>query len=298
MRRLGDIRWSLRRLFGIKLGLFEQHPPVSVDLNIEDEANATAERLPLISIVTPSLNQGRFISSTIESVLQQNYDSLEYIIQDSKSTDETYSILRAISDRRCTVVVEKDTGQANGINRGFSRSRGEIMSYLNSDDLLFPGTLLRVGRFFRDNPSVDVIYGNRVVIDADGKQIGKWVLPKHDIKLLKWVDYIPQETLFWRRSLWEAVGSQVDESFAFALDWELLLRFCMADANFRFLPEVFGGFRFHSEQKTSVTFGSIGRSEMERVRKIYAKGFIKRALLRLRHVVFLLNHIILCRKTR
>ena len=95
------------------------------------------------------------------------------------------------------------------------------MAYLNSDDLLLPGALPTVAAYFAQHPEVEVVYGHRVVIDEAGDEIGRWVLPPHDDKALRWADYIPQETLFWRRSIWGKSGGRMDETFRFALDWEL-----------------------------------------------------------------------------
>jgi glycosyltransferase involved in cell wall biosynthesis len=144
-----------------------------------------------------------------------------------------------------------DRGQAHAINLGFLRAEGDIMAYLNSDDTLLPGTLDYVASFFGNNPEVDIVYGHRVIIDMYGDEVGRWVLPPHDDNILKWADFVPQETLFWRRRVWDKLGS-FDETFQLALDWEFLLR---AQANgFRFarLPRFLGGFRVHDAQKTLI----------------------------------------------
>src|SRR5262249_57016793 len=116
-------------------------------------------------------------------------------------------------------------------------------------------------------PAIDVVYSHRVLIDEQNGEIGRWVLPPHDDPILRWADYVPQETLFWRRRLWEKAGSYIDESYQFALDWELLLRFQQAGAKFKRLPPFLGAFRVHSTQKTSNQLGTVGQQEMARLRE-------------------------------
>jgi glycosyltransferase involved in cell wall biosynthesis len=200
--------------------------------------------------VTPSFAQGDFIERTMFSVFGQGYPSLEYAVQDGGSTDQTVDVLRhheaALSHWEST----PDAGQADALNRGFARTSGEIMAYLNSDDLLLPGSLAYVARYFAAHPSVDVVYGNRVLIDELDRRIGIWVLPRHDDATMTLLDFIPQETLFWRRSVWDAAGGAFDTSFGFAIDWDLLLRFRDSGARFARLPRFIGAFRVHEAQKT------------------------------------------------
>jgi hypothetical protein len=129
-----------------------------------------------------------------------------------------------------------------------------------------PGTLHRIGRFFRDHPSVDVVYGNRLVIDDHSREIGRWILPRHDAQVLQQIDYVPQETMFWRRRIWERCGARFDENATFALDWDLLLRFLQHQAVFRHLPWLFALFRAHAAQKTQASFVADGAGEMRLLR--------------------------------
>jgi GT2 family glycosyltransferase len=222
---------------------------------------------PTFSIVTPSFNQGRFLEATIRSVLDQNYPALEYVVQDGGSTDDTLQILERYRDRLHHVESRRDNGQAHAINLGFQKAvRGDIMAWLNSDDLLLPGTLHYVAAYFARHPEVDVVYGHRIIIDTQGQEVGRWVLPPHCDTMLQWADYVPQETLFWRRRLWERVGG-LDESFQFALDWDLLLRFRQAGARFVRLPRFLGAFRVHAEQKTTAELLDKGAPEMDRIRQ-------------------------------
>jgi carbamoyltransferase len=222
---------------------------------------------PTISICTPSFNQGRFLERTICSVLDQNYPALEYAVQDGGSKDESVTIMEKYRNRLVHIESRKDNGQGHAINLGFAHAtRGEIMAYLNSDDLLLPGSLNYVAAFFRSNPDVDVVYGHRVVIDPEGKEVGRWILPAHSDQMLIWADYVPQETMFWRRSIWDKAGGRIDDAFQFALDWDLLLRFREAGAKFVRLPRFLGAFRVHSSQKTSADIADTGTPEMNRLR--------------------------------
>ena len=140
------------------------------------------------------------------------------------------------------------------------------MAYLNSDDLLLPGAVPYVTAYFAAHPEVDVVYGHRVFIDADDQEIGRWVLPPHSDRMLLWADYVPQETLFWRRRIWDRIGGALDESFQFAMDWDLLLRFRNAGARIVRLPRFLGAFRVHPEQKSQALRLSVGEKEMALLR--------------------------------
>ncbi|MGM5050297.1 glycosyltransferase family 2 protein [Tardiphaga sp. 604_B6_N1_1] len=256
---------ALRRAFGIRLGRLFQYPPRALSVP-SIAAPGLDQNLPSIAVVTPSFNQAAYVGATMESVLSQRYPHLEYIVQDAGSTDGSLDVLAGFADRGVTVVVEPDRGQSDALNRGFARTSAEVLAYLNSDDMYVPGTLHRIGRFFRDNPSVDVVYGNRLVIDDHSREIGRWILPRHDAQVLQQIDYVPQETMFWRRRIWERCGARFDENATFALDWDLLLRFLQQQAVFRHLPWLFALFRAHAAQKTQASFVADGAGEMRLLR--------------------------------
>jgi glycosyltransferase involved in cell wall biosynthesis len=222
---------------------------------------------PLISLVTPSYNQAAYLPHTISSVIDQGYPRLEYFVQDGNSKDGSVEVLEQFAARLSDWESAPDDGQANAINRGFARTSGTIMGWLNSDDLLLPGSLATIASFFEQHRDVDVVYGSRYIIDAKGREIGRWLLPPHDDELLRWVDYVPQETLYWRRELWERVGGGIDESFDFALDWDLILRFQAAGAKFACLPRFLGMFRVTENTKTSQKLTTIGQEEVDRLRE-------------------------------
>ena len=255
------------RLLAPRLGNLNQHAPVELRLPPHYSRRATAGTPPRISLVTPSFKQAAFIERTIRSVLDQAYPDLEYHVQDGASGDGTQEILERYSDRLTSWDSSPDSGQTEAINRGFARTTGEIMAWLNSDDIHFPGTLAYVADFFNRHPEVDVVYGNRLLIDENDRQIGRWILPAHSDEVLSWADYVPQETLFWRRRIWNKAGGRVDESFRFAMDWDLLVRFRDAGARFERLPRFLGGFRIHQHQKTSAVISDIGFKEMNRIRE-------------------------------
>ncbi|MCW3033826.1 MAG: glycosyltransferase involved in cell wall bioproteinis, partial [Solirubrobacterales bacterium] len=237
-----------------RLGILRHHPPVPLQVPRSYFSIDPPRPAPRISIVTPSYEQGHFLERTLYSVVNQHYPALEYIVQDGGSSDGTTAVLRRFEGALTHWVSERDGGQGDAINRGFAHTSGEIMAYLNSDDLLLPGSLAYVARYFADHPEVDVLYGHRVMIDEHDGQIGSHVLPPHDDEELALLDFVPQETLFWRRSAWEAAGGQIDASLRFAVDWDLLLRMRESGAKMVRVPRFLGAFRVHEDQKTATWF--------------------------------------------
>jgi GT2 family glycosyltransferase len=234
-----------------RLGKLRHHPPITLSVPMHYLRTQPPPNPPTISIVTPSYEQGRYLTRTLASVIDQHYPRLEYVVQDGDSKDETQEVLERFAGSLSHCASEPDEGQADAINRGFAHTSGEIMAYLNSDDLLLPGSLAYVARYFATHPDVDAVYGHRVLIDESDRQIGTWVLPPHDGRTLAVADYVPQETLFWRRSIWERTGAHIDANLRFAIDWDLLLRMRDASAKMVRLPRYLGAFRVHDEQKTT-----------------------------------------------
>ncbi|BAN36202.1 glycosyltransferase involved in cell wall bioproteinsis [Sulfuricella denitrificans skB26] len=261
-----SLRWLYRK-FGPKLGRLRQYAPKDLQFPTSYFKTPMPLMAPKISIVTPSFNQAKFIERTLKSVLDQSYPNFEYFVQDGGSTDGTTDLLKNYTDQLTGWASCPDHGQSQAINTGFARTSGDIMAWLNSDDILLPGALGYVAEYFNLHPEVDVVYGHRLVIDENDQQIGRWMMPVHDSKVLSWADLIPQETMFWRRSIWEKAGGRIDESFQFAMDWDLLARFRDAGAKFVRLPRFIGGFRVHPHQKTSTEISDIGIWEMNRIRQ-------------------------------
>lgn len=256
---------SLRDAVSPQLWNFRQHAPRLLMLPESYAATTLPANAPRFAIVTPHFKQEHFLKVTIESVLSQDYPNLAYCVQDAGSGEETRALLESYSGK-LVWYSKSDSGQAQAINRGFQRVSGDLMAYLNSDDMLLPGTLAYVARAFQSNPEIDLVYGHRIYIDAQGMEIGRAVLPPHDPETLKWMDYIPQETLFWRRRVWDAIGP-MDESFRFALDWDFIARAMQAGFRFKRLPRYLGCFRVHESQKT-LTLMDVGHEEMHRIREL------------------------------
>ena len=135
------------------------------------ESSISPMRWPRITIVTPSYNQGKYIERTVRSVLFQRYPNLDYILMDGGSTDDTVSRLARYKDQFSFFASEPDNGQADAIAKGFARSSGEIMAYLNSDDLLAPGALHFAAKFFEEHPDVDCIYSHRCTVDENDRVV-------------------------------------------------------------------------------------------------------------------------------
>ena len=196
--------------------------------------------------------------------VSQAYPNLYYHVQDGASIDGTIDLLKSRGDS-VSWKSEPDKGQSNAINLGFAGVDCEIMAYLNSDDVLLPGTLAHVVSYFMSHPDVDIVYGNRIFIDREGLEVGRAVLPRHDGKALRYADYIPQETMFWRKRVWDRIGP-IDESFHYAMDWDFILRAQAAGFKFVRLPRFLSCFRIHDAQKTAATY-AIGVREMGILRR-------------------------------
>lgn len=256
------VRWW----FAPKLGRLAQHPPEPLRVPRSYGRSRPPAPPPSITIVTPSFQQGRFLGRTIRSVLDQRYPALEYVVQDGGSDDGSVEVIRANEDSLARWESRPDEGQAQAINLGFEGTSGEVMAWLNSDDVLLPGALAYVAGYLAARPDVDAVYGHRILIDEAGRRIGSWVLPRHDDEVLRLVDFVPQETLFWRRSVWERSGGRLDEDLRYAIDWDLLLRFLEVGARIVRLPRFLAGFRVHEQQKTT-TEHDVGMEEIDRLRE-------------------------------
>jgi glycosyltransferase involved in cell wall biosynthesis len=181
---------------------------------------------PRMSIVTPSYNQGQFIEETIRSVLLQGYSDLEYIVIDGGSTDSSVDVIHRYAPWLAYWVSEPDRGQAHAINKGFGRATGEIVAWLNSDDLYEPGTLQAVGQYARANPEAQLIYGNMWLTNAEGQYMshlrGSYTREKL-VHFYRGYYGISQPASFFRQSLLRSIGP-LDESLHYILDYDLLLR--------------------------------------------------------------------------
>jgi glycosyltransferase involved in cell wall biosynthesis len=222
---------------------------------------------PTVTIVTPSYNQGDFIRATIESVLSQDYPELEYIIMDGGSTDHTSAIAAEYAGR-LKWVSERDRGQADAINKGFQAARGEIVAWLNSDDLLIPGAVRRaVGAFANAPPRTAAVYGEGYLMDRDGRITGRFPAtePFNLWKLVHLSDYVLQQSAFMRRAAVAEIG-WLDEDLHYVLDWDLFIRLGKR-FGLHYIPEFLGVLREYPEAKTF----SGGRARVDEIRKIMVR---------------------------
>lgn len=266
--------WLFKKVvedYWMQIGILRHYEPRPLlwDKRIP-KARLPESRLPQIGIVTPSYGQDRYIESTMLSILNQNYPRLRYVVQDGGSKDRSAEIIVRYANRLHHWESARDKGQADAVRKGFlhlepTLGPDDIMAWLNSDDLIAPRVLRYVAEYFATHPEVDVVYGHRIIIDTDDLDVGRWVMPQHDAPSIEWIDYIPQETLFWRKRAWDAAGG-IDPSFQFALDWDLLARFHRAGCHIKRLPYFLGCFRVHAEQKTSQAIHTTGAEEMTRIR--------------------------------
>jgi glycosyltransferase involved in cell wall biosynthesis len=242
-------------------------------------------KTPLVSIVTPSFNQAPFLEATIQSVLEQEYPNIEYIVIDGGSTDGCVNILEKYSDHLESWISEPDDGQTDAINKGFNLARGEIFAWLNSDDVYKPGAIAEAVEYLMENPDVGMVYGDADFIDDKGKRIGKFPAARTDYRRLRQgYVHIPQQSTFFRSRLWNLVGP-LDASFFFAMDYDLWVRLA-GISPIRYIERTWAAFRLHGEAKSMASADRCW-PEMIRVHErmggnrfsvIYAKYFIRRIL--------------------
>ena len=178
--------------------------------------------LPLVSIITPSLNQGRFIRDTIESVLSQDYPRLEYIVMDGGSTDDTLDILRGYGDRLIWRSAP-DAGQADAVNSGFRLAKGEILGWLNSDDTYHPGAVKAAVGHLASNTDTAMVYGDACYIDENNAVTGTYPTENFDMNRLAAACIICQPTAFIRRAALDTVG-MLDPGLRYCMDYDLWIR--------------------------------------------------------------------------
>lgn len=225
-----------------------------------------------VSIVTPSFNQGRFLGQTIESVLYQDYENIEYIVIDGGSTDESKDVLDRYSSRITYWKSEPDQGQSHAIIKGFNRASGEVLAWLNSDDMLETSAVSQAVSCLQENPSVGLVYGDRVYIDEGGNQIGSLRLPKYTNGMFGRDQTIPQESAFFLRSLYEQVGG-IDASLNFAMDFDLWCKMSKV-AQFKHTHTYSGIFREHAAAKSVVFHDeSRGKKFLEEHQRVFKLHF-------------------------
>lgn len=211
-----------------------------------------------ISIITPSYNQAAYLEQTIQSVISQNYPSIEYIIMDGGSTDGSVDIIKKYASHISYWMSEKDKGQSEAINKGLKLATGDIVCWLNSDDLFEPNTLNTVAQFFNENTDAKFVYGDGIVFHESGKIRKQYYKPgKIDKAILSRCDPLQQPSTFWRREIHDEIGF-VDEALYFTMDWDFFMRIAQK-YEMHYLPVSFSRYRIHESHKTGV--GGGGRSK-------------------------------------
>jgi glycosyltransferase involved in cell wall biosynthesis len=234
----------------------------------------------LISIVTPSFNQADFIVEALESVRSQNADNYEHLVMDGMSTDGTVDLLRnhvARSEHKNIVwISERDTGQSEALNKGFQRAKGEIIGWLNSDDRYRPDCFEHVVRAFEENPDVDIVYGDYLMVDAVGTvlKIRREIEFNAFVLLYHRVLYIPTTATFFRRRVFDE-GNWLDETLQYAMDLEFFIRLSERGYRFKHIPQLLADFRM---QPNSKTCSYPDRQRMEHRKVIVAAAPIVRRL--------------------
>lgn len=204
---------------------------------------------PRISIITPSFNQGEYIEETIRSVLLQGYPNLEYIVVDGGSSDNTLEILRKYG-QFLRWISEPDNGQTDAINKGLKICTGDILAYLNSDDVYLPGVFFKIAEVFKSDPEIMMVYGDIIHIDKNSNEIERHITGLIDFqKYLMGMFYIPQPTVFFRKDSFTKVG-YFDDSLHLAMDYDYWLRILLKNEA-KYIPEPLAKARIYADAKSS-----------------------------------------------
>ena len=208
---------------------------------------------PRVSIVTPSYNQGQFLEQTILSVLNQDYANIEYMLVDGASTDNSLDIIRKYADKLAWWVSEPDSGQPEAVNKGWAKAGGEIIGWLNSDDLLLPDTISRMVKAFEEHPEAGLVYGDAFSIDSQGDIFNLMTFGDWDLQNLMVFDIICQPAVLIRREVLDKVGF-LEQDLHYLMDHHLWLRLAQL-APMLYLPGPAAAARYHAAAK-NVTAGA------------------------------------------
>ncbi len=262
-----DGRQVLDATIGGKLTVFPESRLSVVVLIMPD--------LPLVTIVTPSYNQARFLEATLRSVLEQDYPRIEYLVVDGASTDGSVEIIRRYADRLAWWVSEKDSGQSEAINKGLRRARGEFVGWLNSDDIYLPGAVSAAVRVFQSHPQAGLVYGDALAIDTDGKPFNLMRARQYTLMDLMAFQIICQPAAFMRRSVLEDVN-YLDPAYQLLMD--NLLWMCMAQkAPIVYAPQTWAAARYHDQAKNRTRGAAYGREARLLIRRFEIPAGIYRS---------------------
>jgi glycosyltransferase involved in cell wall biosynthesis len=224
---------------------------------------------PKVTVVTPSLNQAAYLEATIRSVLDQRYPALEYFVFDGGSTDGSAEIIHRYESQLAGWASEPDGGQAAAINRGFACATGDILCWVNSDDLHTPDTLGLVAEYFRPRLAEPAIFTGSCRVFTEGSSRETLRPPaRHDPERLRRCDYLVQPSTFWTSAAWRKVGP-LDATLHFAFDWDWFVRAQAAGCSFARTIEVLSGYRIHPQHKSG-TGGERRREEIAEVLRRHA----------------------------
>jgi glycosyltransferase involved in cell wall biosynthesis len=212
--------------------------------------------MTLVSIITPSFNQASYLGQTIRSVVEQDYQRIEYIVIDGASTDGSIEVIRKYENRLAYWVSEKDKGQAEAINKGFARATGDIIAWLNSDDYYLPGAISAAVKAFDENPDVVLVYGDMLAVDERGQTINQLRYGQLTLEDLLCFQIIGQPAVFIRRKVLDNL--KLDTSYHFLLDHHLWIRIAQR-GKILYVPQTWSAARFHAEAKNRAKAAEFGR---------------------------------------
>lgn len=275
-------------------------PPGRTGWPWTDRDDATPPDQPAslrVSIVTPTFNRARFLEETIRSVLLQNYPSVEYVIIDGGSTDDTLEVIEKYESWLTLWKSEPDNGPTEALAKGFSVTTGEVLAWINSDDILLPGAISSAASRLSSDATVDVVFSSRLRIDSSSEPIDLDIAPSRISRtIMRCGGWIPQETTFFRREMYEKIGGIDGGTRNLAPDYDLFLRMFLAGARFTKLEGFLGAFRAHDDS-ISVREGDavwrdamrsrdrmLGETWMDRVKNLVADRLLVHLLWRIRKI--------------
>jgi len=245
---------------------------------------------PLVSVITPSFNCAAYIEETIQSVLAQDYEPLEHIIIDGGSPDGTVEILKRHSGH-VEWISEPDNGQSEALNKGFRMAQGEIIGWLNADDVYLPGAVKRAATFLDQHPEVAAVYSDGHIIDAEGRPLNRWQGREFSLKALALGDcFICQPTIFMRREALEKVG-WLDEDLHYTMDYDLWLRLGL---RFRlgYMQEPAARFRLHPASKTSAHMMAFHGERLRSLDRLFAESSLPHDVLTVKNEAYARAHLL------